>query len=79
MYPNKSMTFGLIDRPSGEARAYVHSDLSTKVADRAVVNDTFANKPVVIVFEKSSALALAFEAVDNDGNPLSFDAGSFTP
>ncbi|MEE8408410.1 MAG: DUF3179 domain-containing (seleno)protein [Myxococcota bacterium] len=79
MYANKTMTFGLFDRPSGAARAYVHTDLASVAGARAAVNDSFGGEPVVVVYDEATQLAIAFVAEDGQGNPLTFDVAAFTP
>ena len=80
MYPNKAMTFGLIDRAKGAAKAYVHTDLEAQ-GDRVVLNETFDGKAIVVVFEKESKLVLAFESPisTKTGKPLTFEAAAFQP
>lgn len=72
-YPNKAMTFGLIDRPSGAARAYVYSDLAASAGTSVAVNDEFGGRPVVVVYERDAQLALVFDRETADGT-LTFDA-----
>jgi len=78
LYPRKAMALGLMDRPSGAARAYVHSDLAD-VGPRSAINDTFIGQPVVVIYEQASQLAIAFVARDPDGNILTFDAATYVP
>jgi hypothetical protein len=78
LYPNKAMTFGIADRRSGAARAYVHADLANRFGERAVVNDTFAGRPIVVVYERPSQLVVAFEAETPEG-VLTFQAQNFAP
>ena len=54
-YPNKAIVFALVDRNTGTARGYVHNDLEAAAVDgRAVINDTFNGRPVVITYERES-------------------------
>jgi hypothetical protein len=78
LYRNKAMTFGLADRPGGLARAYVHADLASKAGTRSVTNDTFAGRPIVILYEEAAQLALAFESQTPEG-ALTFDARDYSP
>lgn len=78
LYPNKAMTFGLADRPSGAAKAYVHGDLASKAGVRSATNDSFSGRPIVVVYEQASQLVLAFEAQTPEGT-LTFDAQGYAP
>ena len=58
-YPNKAMVFALVDRASGAVRGYVHDDLDAISVDgRAVVNDTFNGRPVVVVYQREEKVNL---------------------
>ena len=76
--PCNRRPLGLMDRPSGAARAYVHTDLGD-AGPRTTINDTFNGQSVVVVYEQASQLAITFVAHDPDGNDLTFDAASYLP
>ena len=58
-YPNKAIVFALVDRETGSARGYVHNDLNAvAVNGRAVVNDTFNDRPVVITYERENEIMI---------------------
>lgn len=79
-YPNKAMTFGLIDRGKSLFKAYVHADLAAK-GDPVVVEDTFDGLPILVVYDKSSNMVLAFESPTTGDPPqrLSFTVQRFEP
>ena len=76
-YPNKAMTFGLVDRQRGTAKAFLHADLAVRGA-RVVLNEHFGDQPIVVVYDQEAELVVAFSAETPEGT-LAFDAGSFTP
>lgn len=78
LYPNKAMTFGLADRATGAAKAYVHDDLAAKAGSRSVTNDMFDGRPIVVVYDQSAKLVLVFEAETPEGT-LTFDALDYAP
>ena len=78
LYPNKNMVFGLVDRENNLAKGFVHSDLASKSGVSAVINDSFGSEPIVVVYEQSSQLVMAFYATTPEG-VLKFDATEFIP
>ena len=46
---------------------------------RVVLNDAFGADPVVVVFDQSTQLVIAYAAVDGAGSPLTFDAADVIP
>ena len=58
-YPNKTMVFALVDRATGLTRGYVHDDLDAiSVNGRAVINDTFNGRPVIITYERERSVSV---------------------
>lgn len=77
MYQAKSMTLGIFDRASGAARAWVHADLAQR-SPRTVLEDRFAGRPIVVVYDGPARLALVFEA-EVGGQTLRLSAESYAP
>ena len=80
MFANKDRTFGLVDRAAGAFKAFVHDEMARQ-GERVVINETFNGKPIVVVFEKESRLAIAFERDTGDAadGPLTFDVADYKP
>jgi uncharacterized protein DUF3179 len=76
MYPNKQPVLGLANRETGAAKVYVHSDLKDNLGDRAVIDDTFDNRPIVVLYESDANFATAFYRDTEDG-VLSFEVATW--
>ncbi|MDX2018992.1 MAG: DUF3179 domain-containing (seleno)protein [Deltaproteobacteria bacterium] len=77
-YPNKNMVFALADRAGGVARGFVHSDLQAQGGPSGALLDSFAGRPIVVVWESKSQLVRAF-AAEAAAGLLSFVAEPFAP
>lgn len=76
IYPNKAMTFGLVEASSGAARAYVHADLAAATGGQGVVRDLFAGRPVAIIYDAAARLVIVFDARTAEGE-LELEAARF--
>lgn len=71
-YPNKSKTLAL-EGPK-TSRAYAFAEME-KAGDRLVIDDVLDGAPIVVVYEREHAMAVAFERT-NDGRTLTFEGAT---